>query len=248
MLLSSQYNFKQTYLHLFNPGKPKQNMFTQLHFQKYLSNISNTKQHYYKLFAYLETYKTYNNSKQYSLTFRQLSNLELILNYVFTQLLINEIKVQPDYYLSLDFNLLSHLNIFTPWTMARAVVLQYTKQLQRIKNKNMQNNWINTTRYFNSCFIYLGKYQKIAQLQYFNTYNFKLCLKGRAVDLRRVSSRISVEPYTYYWTKGMYTNFNRIEAIDFFTTKWGITSFRVSFNYLTLQGFTHWLGYKPQNN
>ena len=101
-------------------------------------------------------------------------------------------------------------------------------QLQKIPNKKMQKWFIGACKEFFKSFLLLSKNIKIKQLQFVNIQGIQFDVKGRAVDLRRVFVRRKKYGHTYN-TKHGYYDVVKSYHFDFFTTKWGSTSIRVSY-------------------
>ena len=101
-------------------------------------------------------------------------------------------------------------------------------QLQKIPNKKMQKWFIGACKEFFKSFLLLSKNIKIKQLQFVNIQGIQFDVKGRAVDLRRVFVRRKKYGHTYN-TKHGYYYVVKSYHFDFFTTKWGSTSIRVSY-------------------
>lgn len=177
-----------------------------------------------------------------SVSSKNYSHFGILKIFIFLSFNLNlnmNILTQPDYLPSLDYFISLYLNIYTPWISAYLTSSYCTQQLQRIKNKKMQQIWFLRVNYICSTLINLPK-----QYYFWSKYNYTsikgiyLGIKGRAADMRWVMLRSMQTGYYKKWTKNYSSvNFYSLYSIKFFLTKWGVVSFRIGFNFTPLDNF-----------
>ncbi len=106
----------------------------------------------------------------------------------------------------------------------------FNLQLQKIPNKRMQQWFMGACKEFLKNFVLLEKNWILQKLQYINIKGVQLDIKGRAANMRRVFVKRKKYGHTYN-TKHGYYDILKSYHFDYFTTKWGSTSIRVSYFY-----------------
>lgn len=177
----------------------------------------------------LKSFITYGlNLKNYELINKiSIIILPLILDIEYTEIF----ETQPDFHSSFEFAIFLHLNIYYTWITSNIAVNYYTKALSRITNKQMQEIWLENTICFHKDLFSLQNSDYFNQLQYGFLKGMNLGIKGRAANLKKVELR---EFTTSGITKSKFNadnNFYTCYSMNYFTTKWGSTSCRISFAY-----------------
>lgn len=197
--------------------------------------------HFNKLFGLCEIYIIKNKNLiylDYSLNIKQF-NSQFFINILVEWISLNNYKnlqdigKNPDYKITLDIILSCHTNIYIPWISSNLMTNYSTLQLQKIKNKKMQLNWMWRNVYLNRVLIsFTDRWFKHLNLLCIKGLLFNV--KGRAADLRWVKLR--------YWKKSpititKYCNnlYRTVASSDYFVTKWGSTSIKIQISYLKYQ-------------
>lgn len=168
------------------------------------------------------------NLKNYFLI-KKISNLVLPLIFDYEYLEIME--TQPDFHSSLEFALFLHLNIYYPWVTSGISVNYYTKQFSRIKNKKMQEVWLDNNACFHEDLFSLCESDYFNNLQYCFIRSMAWDVKGRAANMKLVELRqftVKDIPKSKLITN---EQVHSCYSMSNFTTRWGSTSCRISFTY-----------------
>ena len=108
------------------------------------------------------------------------------------------------------------------------IATYFNLQLQKIPNKKMQKWFIGACNEFFKKILVLTKIPNIKKLQFINTEGIQIDFKGRAVNMRRVFVKRKKFGHTYNTSYG-YFDISKSYYFDYFTTKWGSTSVRISY-------------------
>lgn len=201
----------------------------------YQKNIRKTSDTNINLLSSLNEITNFNNiSNNYSINSFE-SNFYYKFNKILYFLIGNHSKNwhligrAPDFKNTLEIILFIHLNNYFPKISNRYITNYSILQLQRIRNKAMQLNWMGRNSMHNKIFFNFNNEYYIKNLKMFALKGIKFGVKGRAADYRWVKLRYYRKlPLSFKHNPHLYRN---TFFQDFFTTKWGSTNIRCQITY-----------------